>query len=145
MTATKTEPTDEQLQAYADRLPGIYREVMASFPNSSPNRRVGDGLYLSSIDGRLQEIMPADYRTHDLTRAVAQLEARRFLSRDAGSPSTPRFGVFPDYSAIVAQALRDDGDPFLAPTALGERLITALTGHTPAERDIPPLPEPTWG
>lgn len=148
MSATKTEPTDEQLRAYADKLPAIYRDVLAAFPGESSNRRAGDGLYLSSIASRFQEIMPADYRPRDLARAMAQLEGRGFITRASadGTPPNPFITTAELVQDYLARAVGDSGhDPFVAPTPLGERLITVLTGHQPVERDIPPLPEPTWG
>ena len=146
VAATKTEPTDEQIRAYADKLPGIYREVLAAFPSEAPNRRLGDGLLLSSIDARFQETMPPDYRTRDLNSAVSQLEARGFLARGdrAKRDGLPGHGL--GVGHMMAQALRTlESDPFLVPTYLGERLITAVTGHSAAEKEVPPLPEPTWG
>lgn len=125
MTATKTEPTDEQLKAYAERLPEIYKQVLAAFPDQSPDRRAGDGLAYESVDEYLVRSAPDWYRTQDLPKVLEQLERREFV----------KWHRYSDHPGV----------DFCTPTPLGERLITSLTGHRPTEREIPPLPEPTWG
>lgn len=123
------EPTDEQLKQYAGKLPEIYKATLGAFvtydefPNGLgkfPNRRrAGTALTIETIDERLQEYYP-HYRVGDTEDALAKLRSRGFVV--------------------------ESEDPILnyKPTALGERLIAALTGLQPIPEELPELPEPAW-
>src|SRR5438034_1194985 len=98
-------PTDEEIRAYAAQLPTIYRDILGSFPAVNPRRRVGDGLTADTLHAVVEEAFP-EHRPGDIDDALERLVARGFL--------TQRQGLF------------------FAPTPLGERLITAVTGKKPA-------------
>lgn len=112
-------PTDEQLREYAEKLPQIYRDVLATFPAINPERKAGYGLTVETV---LDHLIDSDrgYDTADVQDALAKLEERGFLTLHRKMA-------------------------WYAPTQLGERLVTVLTGHTPRSSGAPPLPVPTWG
>jgi hypothetical protein len=111
-------PTDEQLKQYVDRLPSIYRVLLALFPKVAPRRREGDGLALDTILDVVVEDYP-DQRMDDVEPALDKLEEQGFV-------------------AVNKQRTH------YAPTPLGERLIATITGEKPAPAGPPPLPVPSW-
>ena len=113
------EPTDEQLREYADKLPAIYRDILAAFPGVAPRRRAGEGLMEETIEQFVADHSP-DHRPEDVADGLGRLADRGFLGRD------DRFVVY-------------------TPTPLGERLLHVVTGHTPVTAAMPDLPVPTWG
>ncbi len=98
--------------AYVENLPGIYRDVLAAFPDFNPTRRVGYGLsyqsLYSALDGKytLGQIMTA---CENMTE-VDLMEIRHRM--------------------------------FACPTALGEELIAAITGNPVPVSDVPPIEPP---
>lgn len=122
-------PTDEQLREYVGQLPPIYRDILAAYPELNPARKAGQGLAVVSFvdlfgvgeDDFGNEFRDERYDEDEVVDAFRQLEERRFLSRDP-----------------VLGALR------YAPTELGERLITLLTGRAPRPKGAPLLPQPAW-
>jgi len=122
-------PTDEQLKAFAEQLPPIYRDILAAFPGINPERKAGGALMAMSlvdrfgpaIDDERDEQFDADHDEDEVLDALQQLEDRGFLARH------PRLASLS-----------------YAPTALGERLISLLTGHRPRPKGAPPLPQLTW-
>lgn len=111
-------PTDEEIKAYADKLPAIYRDVLAAFPAVAPDRRVGDGLALQTLLSHLIVEADSPYTDDDIHLAITKLFESGFLDVKRGVACYP--------------------------TPLGEQLIGALTGQYAAERGIPDLPKPTW-
>jgi len=114
-----TEPTDVQIHEYANKLPEVYRCILSSFPATNSRRRYGSGLTLGTIDTYLK----SNYRPYvesDTEIALGQLVERDFLE-EASEPI-----------------------PYYTPTALGERLIMAITGVVPVPQTVPNLPELTW-
>ena len=99
---------------YVNKLPAIYRDILAAFPEVDPVRKRGDGLAIQTIHAALHERWSLGQ-----IRAAAEEMGRR--------------GVGEIQSRI-----------FLHPTDLGEALITKLTGITSLELvpPLPPLPLP---
>jgi len=110
-------PSDQQLREYAARLPAIYSDILATFPGVAPDRREWDALTGHTIVDYVVDSR-ASHRNNDVIDGLRQLVDRGFLEKE--------------------------GSFAYAPTPLGERLITLLTGHTPAAGRIPDLPEPIW-
>ncbi len=122
------EPTDEQLKAYADTLPDIYKSTLKSFVTYTKSqgvllaplpRRIGTALTLETIDDRLQEHYDL-YLSGDTEEALGKLVARGFIE--------------------------ESEEPILnyKPTALGERLIAVLIDREPMAAELPELPQPAW-
>ena len=42
-------PSDQELRAYAQTLPTIYREILAAFPRIEPGRKAGYGLAFQTL------------------------------------------------------------------------------------------------
>jgi hypothetical protein len=127
------EPTDEQLKQYAEKLPKIYKYILEAFAKASEERRAGEPLPFSVIR---QWVMLKDsyYRTGEVHEAILKLKDRGLL-KDYIDPEQPY--EIPDDAET--SWLED-----LAPTDLGERLITALTGFDPKRSIVPELPELVW-
>jgi hypothetical protein len=105
--------TDEQLRAYADSVPSIYREILGAFPRIEPSRRYGYGLAYQTL--------AADFENRSMTYGVGEIiQACQELERN---------GLVEIKNSI-----------FVHPTTLGERLIAFVTGkHAPAVQ-VDPLP-----
>ncbi len=112
------EPTDEQLREYAAKLPDLYRETFEAFYRMEPNRH--DGAPLRGVSLVEEVAKSCDYAESEVAQALDELIVHKFLLR-AGYPA-----------------------PIYLPTALGERLMTVVTGKRPRKRGAPPLPKPTW-
>ena len=114
---TMVSPTDEQVRQYGVQLPEIYRVIIRAFPECEPDRREGYGLSLETIYDHFPE--EAELGLDDVEEAIDKLAERDFVTvNEVG-------GVYP--------------------TPLGERLITALTGHVPRRaKVVPELPAPPW-
>ena len=118
------EPTDEQLKAYADKLPEVFRATLDAFVEHNRNghplrRRGGAMLTMETLDERMAERFPL-YRIGDTEAALIRLA-------DKG---------------LVSEIL----EPIIhyKPTALGERLISAITGGEHVPEDVPELPDLVW-
>lgn len=122
-------PTEDELREYVEQLPPIYRDILKAYPAINPERKFGGALMAVSlvdrfgpdIDDRRDEFFDAAYDEDEVLDALYQLEARHFLDRH------------PTLGAVS-----------FAPTPLGERLITLLTGRMPRPKGAPPLPQPVW-
>jgi hypothetical protein len=110
-------PTDEQLRAYADQLPDIYRAIFQAFPEVEPHRKAGYGLAFQTLAIYFKE------RGHPSSVEEIMVACQRLAAR----------GFLEIKHNIFAQ-----------PTPLGERLITALTGQAAPPPTVPELPSPTW-
>jgi hypothetical protein len=114
-------PTAEQLKTYAEKLPAVYREILAAFPEAVPNRQSEEGLSIEVIQLHLIR-RNQQYTLEEIEAAIDQLEDGGFVAV-----------VNEDYLRIVR------------PTVLGEGLITAITGKAPKNQlVVPALPKPTW-
>ena len=127
------EPTDEQLKSYADKLPEVYRTALGAFlqryEDGTAVRRAETPVKLSWIRSEVHEIHPA-YHEPDVKALLNQLVQRNFL-QECGSPTGIEKYAMDQFRRYV-------------PTALGERLIAAVTGVEPVPELIPALPEPVW-
>jgi hypothetical protein len=101
-----------ELDDYASKLPGIYRDVLSTFPQVDPQRKMGFGLALQTIMVALDE----KYSLGDIQIACAQLAGHDIVEI--------RNGIF------------------VHPTDLGEKIISRLTGRPFPILKIPPLPPP---
>ena len=110
-------PPDAELSAYAQKLPPIYRDILAAFPEVEPGRKVGYGLAFQTL--------AAHFYNRRLEHGFAEVqEACRQLA-DMGF-------------------LEIRNNIFAHPTELGESLIAILSGKRAPEFRIPALPRPTW-
>jgi hypothetical protein len=109
--------TEEQraYSEYAERLPDIYREILAAFPRIEPHRKAGYGLAFQTIAADF-ESRGTEYTLGAVIQACEQL-------RDNGLVEI-QYGIF------------------VRPTDRGELVITAITGKEPRPAEIPPLPPP---
>lgn len=133
-TATATMPTPEQLRAYADQMPAVYRDILIAVPLAAPGRRVGEGvsartvkeyLRVSPLRVRIPSVGP-EVRADDITAvefddALDRLAEAGFLIDPNDTP----------YGAVV-------------PTELGEQLIAAVSGIPLQRIPLPDLPTPNW-
>ena len=123
-TATKPLPTAEQLKAYADQLPDIYRDVLSAFTTADPRRRYHGDLSLETILAHVHNRRQASgnaevYDPQELMLALINLADAGFL-------------------------VRVEPDPYYFPTEVGEELIAVLTGRRAPKLAVPDLPQPTW-
>lgn len=111
-------PTTTELRAYAQRLPEIYRDILAAFPAIEPGRRAGYGVAFQTLAMHFANTR----RRHafdDVQEACARLAEAGFLEI--------RHGIFAH------------------PTELGEELIAAVTGSSATTAEpLPQLPALTW-
>lgn len=117
-TAPARMPTADQMKAYAEQLPQIYRDVLTAFQDATPGRRFGEPVALATLDKHLIN-QNRRYDAEETTLAVGKLVANGFLA------SANRFDFF-------------------QPTPLGEELIAAVTGRRAKQITVPDLPKPTW-
>ena len=111
-------PSDADMREYARRLPPIYRDILAAFPEIEPGRKAGYGLAFQTLAARF-----ANNR-----RGYEFEEVREACLRLADS------GFFEIRDGIFAH-----------PTDLGEQLIAAVTDKPVAPRaSVPQLPARTW-
>jgi hypothetical protein len=127
------EPTDEQLRDYIDKMPQIYKDVLAAFPDIAPTRRRGEAILCESISGYVAE-QDNDYRLADIDSAIEELIKKGVLRRSIDDPSRREFHqeykkMFPDE---------------VFPLPIGERIIKLLTGKDVYHFELPRLPEFTW-
>ena len=108
-------PTVQELHEYVDRLPKLYREVLAAFPHIEPNRRKGYGLAFQSL--------MADFEERQVGYSLGEIIL--------GCEELQKYGLVEIKHRI-----------FVHPTARGEELISALTGHQAVAPHIDPLPPP---
>lgn len=93
---------------YVETVPEIYKDILAAFPRFNAVRGPGSGLAFQSI----WSILDDDYTEGEVEAACRELA---------------RNGVVEIRNEI-----------FVHPTAVGERLIEAITGHE--IRSLPPFP-----
>jgi hypothetical protein len=111
-------PSDAEITAYAQRLPDIYREILAAFPEIEPGRKAGYGLAIQTL-------------------TMHFFNTRRPFSLDDVQEACKRLA---DEGFIETK-----NQFFVHPTPLGERLIAAVTGMPPASSpSLPDLPARTW-
>lgn len=118
MPATATMPTPEQLKAYAESLPDIYRMVLKALHAANPDRREGDGVHGYEFWQQLVAVR-SEYVRGDYAHALENLEASEFVRYD----EEIGFYMF---------------------TPLGEDLMAAVTGKRAKKVVVPPLPKPNW-
>lgn len=118
-TAAKPLPTPEQLKAYADQLPEIYRHVLTAFSTANPSRLAGEGLFAGTLATHVVN-RGGRFQPEEITLALYQLDDAGFLTTEVG------------------------GFDFYTPTPVGEELIAALTGWRAKRVTVPELPKPTW-
>ena len=149
MTATKSLPPPSFLNEYAHKLPKVYRDVLAAFQQADPNRRYGEGIFLST----LRNFYLGQYCYPNGTTSTTTTPPP-----DRGD-WIPTIGIVPEASAKtddfvrIIDRLTDAGFlrqsdevrfGLLTPTDLGEALIAAITGrHTP-KVELPDLPPLIW-
>jgi hypothetical protein len=110
-------PTDAELAAYAQRLPPIYRDLLAAFPEIEPGRKAGYGLAFQTLAVHFVN-RRIEHRLGEVQEACRRLADKGFIEI--------RNGIFAH------------------PTELGERLIAILAGKRAPEVRVPELPHPTW-
>lgn len=155
MTATETapQPTDEQLRAYADQLPELYREILSAFQFADPNRQFGEGVLESTLKNYLRgkSLSTGSSRDHDYRQK--RLEHKTHLRRLRSNKVQRAMLLSDDTVNLALERLAAAGlivPPLetrlgsLIPTPLGESLITAITGVTAPQLTLPELPKPTW-
>lgn len=102
------------LVEYSKRLPEIYRDILAAFPEVEPGRKAGYGLAFQTLAAHFVN-RSKPWSFGDVEEACRQLAEQGFVDIRNGF--------------------------FAHPTDLGEQLIAAVTGLTPAPvRGIPALP-----
>lgn len=111
-------PSETEMTAYAKRLPAIYRDVLAAFPDVEPTRKSGYGLAFQTLAIHFANT-GRGYSMGDVQNACKNLANQGFLEI--------RNGIFAH------------------PTEIGEQLI-ATVAHRPAAAaaSVPELPSPTW-
>jgi hypothetical protein len=118
MSATATMPTPDQIKAYAESLPDIYRQVLTALHTADPDRRYGDGVVSYQLWQQLTAVR-SQYARRDYEFALQELEQSGFVRH-----------------------LEDI--PFWQVTELGEELLAAVTGRRAKKVVVPALPKPNW-
>lgn len=95
---------------YVERLPEIYRDMLAAFPEFNPTRKVGYGLAFQSLYSALD----GKYTLGEIKMACENMA---------------KGGV-----------MEINHDIFACPTPLGEELITAITGTVTPTLEVEPFP-----
>lgn len=101
---------------YMSKLAPIYKDILAAFPTTMPNRKAGHGLHYNSLDSTLKE----QQRAHTYGEI---LEACHKMAD----------------SKIVEIRNRH----FVYPTEIGERLISKITGRPVPSSGVPSIDPPT--
>jgi hypothetical protein len=107
--------TNQQLQAYAESLPEIYREILSAFPRLEPTRRQGYGLAFQTLNADFQD-RGLDFGLPEIFAACEELQ----------------------HKGMVEVKHR----VFVHPTPLGEQLVAILSGGTSPRVKVPVLPSP---
>ncbi len=111
-------PNEKDLHAYADVLPEIYRDILAAFPAIEPRRNPGYGLAFQTLAAYFANTRKP-WTFGDVQAACEQLADGGFVEIKNGI--------------------------FAHPTEIGEQLIAAVTGKTPAANvAVPALPTRPW-
>jgi hypothetical protein len=118
MSATATMPTPEQLKAYADSLPDIYRQVLKALHAADPDRRYGDKVIPHLLWQQLATVR-SEYVHREYQFALEELAQSGFL-------------------------VYEDEPDWWRVTDVGEELLTAVTGKRAKTVVVPPLPKPNW-
>lgn len=113
-----TIPTPEELKAYADQLPPIYRDILTAFQLAGPHRSEGEPVAFGTIRSFLLN-EGKTYNDYELELALGNLVNQYFVDE-------PEFGQW------------------FTPTRVGESLIATLTGKRTKEATVPDLPSPPW-
>jgi hypothetical protein len=111
-------PPAEQLRAYAQQLPDIYRDILIAFQTSGPPRTEGDPVAFGTVENHLIN-EGKQYADAELALAFDNLAKDGILSKRD-------FGIW------------------YAPTRVGEALIEVLTGRPAKPVSVPALPAKTW-
>ena len=98
--------------AYVENLPGIYRDVLAAFPDFDPTRKVGYGLSYQSL-----------YSALDGKYTLGHIKA-----------------ACENMAEVALMVIRNE--IFACPTPLGEELIAAITDNPVPASDVPPIDPP---
>ena len=111
-------PTDAEMSEYAKRLPAIYRDIMAAFPEIEPGRKAGFGLAFQTLAMHFANNRKG-YSFGEVQDACRRLEDSGFVEIK--------------------------NEIFAHPTDLGEQLIAAVTNRPRASSPgVPQLPARTW-
>jgi hypothetical protein len=113
-----TIPTPEELRAYVDQVPQIYKDILATFQIASPNRSEGEPVAFGTL-GRSLVNQGKTYTEYELELALGNLVDQSFLDE---SEFTQGY----------------------TPTRVGEALIATITGKRAKEVAVPALPSPNW-
>lgn len=143
-TETATQPTPEQLKAYADQLPDLYKDILAAIQYAQPNRVVGQGVLGGTVRMFLLNKAAKFATTYEQAFAGNTRSHQFSAATDGLTEDDFRAAV---ENLIGAELLEPEDRPRfprLLPTTLGERLIALLTGQETPRRQIPELPKPTW-
>ncbi len=149
MTATAPatpQPTTEQLKAYADQLPDVYKDILVGFQFSQPSRVRGQGVLEGTlrnfIYNRSRGLIPGNF-----VGTIGDVVSPPYTFSAAARDMTDV-----EFSAAIDQ-LTDagffedrDGTRFgsLIPTPVGESLLAIVSGKAAPSRQLPDLPKPTW-
>lgn len=111
-------PSKTELLAYAKKLPDIYRDILAAFPEIEPYRKAGFGLAFQTLAAHFVNTRRG-HGLGEIQEACKRLKAA---------------GIMQIKNRIFAH-----------PTALGEQLIAVVTGRPVASNaQVPVLPTRTW-
>jgi len=151
-TAPAPQPTDEQLKAYAEQLPDLYKDILAACQFADPNRMGGEEILLGTLRNYLRN---RAHQSRVLYRGVLPLTpikpAMTFRPEYPFSTAVLEFtesafeGALRRLTEVGLLERRGDYDVgSLIPTVVGERLITVITGQVTPQTETPDLPNPTW-
>ena len=156
MTATAPaapQPTPEQLKAYVEQLPELYREIIAAFQFADPNRQYGEGVLESTLKNYLRgKSLPTGFNREQEYREK-RLDHRKRLRRLRNDKTQRSMLLSDDTLSLAIERLAAAGlivPPLetrlgsLIPTSVGESLIAAITGVVAPQLSLPELPKPTW-
>lgn len=107
--------SEQELQAYVQKLPAIYREILAAFPRIEPSRKAGYGLAFQTLATDFKS-RGSSFGAGEIINACNQLQQHGIVE--------------------IKHHL------FVHPTGYGERLIGAITGLPAPAAEVPVLPTP---
>lgn len=153
-TISATLPTIDQLKAYAERMPAVYRDIIMAIRGADPYRRVNEGVLYHAVLNTMRGRAGAGGSGHgsggyEYYYSPEEIERRRIDDPDrirGNNITDAEFDLALDRLAELGFIQDPDSTPFgsVVPTELGEHLIAAVTGAPTFKVPLPDLPKPNW-
>ena len=147
MSTTTAPPNDEQLREYAAGLDDLYKDILAAFQFAEPIRRLGDGVFESTLRNFLRnlgQIKPSDM--HWILRSGPAGRHPYKFTRAIDDYGDEEFSAAVD--RLIDNGFVEPRSPnglgLLTPTPVGERLIGVIIERPEPLKDPPAIQKPNW-